>query len=331
LISIKRFLNRNGDEAVASQMVTLLLEKIGSQAVRGERSEYEAFAKSIEEIRSSVADVSNADTLLVKVGSAMQAMSDYNQRVSRFIRRQSTGLQTIVSMLADTVKKVSGENTQFGRNFQEVSDGLERASAMEDLTDLKSRLRDCLRGFREETLQRKAEMEEALAALQEQVERGRDLGGPPDCDPATGLPKQDAAEAAMLKNLKAGSRSYMVTVAVNHMQSINARFGYRVGDQVLRICRDSVEKQLLPGDQMFRWTGPAMVLLLERTETLDIVRGLVKRILDSKLEQSFEIGTRSVMIPISMSWSAFKLVSPVSIAIRQIQTFIASQSPRDFA
>jgi hypothetical protein len=42
------------------------------------------------------------------------------------------------------------------------------------------RLRDCRRDFREETLQRKAEMEEALASLQEQVERGKDSGGPLD-------------------------------------------------------------------------------------------------------------------------------------------------------
>lgn len=330
MISIKRFLNREGDGEVW-QLVSLLLEKIASQAVRGDRSDYEAFSQTIENIRKSASEALNAQALMLNVGSAVQAMSDYNQRVSRFIRRQGSELQTIVSMLTETVVKVSGENTKFARDFQEISDGLEHASAVADLTDLKLRLRDCLRDFREETLQRKAEMEQALSALQDQVERSKDAGGPRDLDTATGLPRQDAAEAAMAANLKAGSRSYVVTVVVNHMQSINARFGYRVGDQVLRICRDAVEKQLQPEDQMFRWTGPAVVLLLERAEPLEMVRGHVKRILDIKLEESFDLGARSVMIPISMSWTAFKLVSPMSIAVKQVQTFVASQSPHDFA
>lgn len=135
----------------------------------------------------------------------------------------------------------------------------------------------------------------------------------------------------MPKGLKAGTRSYVVTLVINRMQSINARFGYYIGDQILRTCRESIEKQLSPGDQMFRWAGPAMVLVLERADTLEVVRGQLKRILDARIEETYSLGSRAVLIPIAMAWSAFKLVSPVPIAVRQIQTFIASQSPRDFA
>ena len=37
--------------------------------------------------------------LLVVVGRLLRAMEDYNQRTSKFVRRQSTELQHIVSML----------------------------------------------------------------------------------------------------------------------------------------------------------------------------------------------------------------------------------------
>jgi len=332
MISIKRFLSRSEDEAVLWQVVSLLVEKIGSLAVQGERSEHDAFVAGIERIREAMSADQSCDALLVMAGSVVQAMGDYNQRVSRFIRRQGSEIQTIVSMLSDTVLKMSGGNTRFAQSFQEIGDGMEKAVALEDFQGLKLRLRDCLQEFRDESLQQKAEMEGVITALQRQVEVGRN--GPdlsPDTDPATGLPRQEAAEAAMLRNLKAGTRNYVVTLVVTRMQSINARFGYQVGDQVLRTCREKVEQQLLPGDQMFRWTGPALVVLLERTEPLEIIRGQLKRILDAKIEETFDLGSRSVMIPITMAWSAFKLISPVAIAVRQIQTFIASQSPRDFA
>ncbi len=175
-------------------------------------------------------------------------------------------------------------------------------------------------------------MEGVITTLQQEVERSAECGASmPETDAATGLPGKEAAEAAIFEGLKAGKRLYVATVVISRMQSINARFGYEVGDQVLLTCKESVEKQLSPGDQMFRWVGPAMVLLLERADTLDVVRAQLKRILDAKIEETYSLGTRAVMIPISMAWSSFKLVSQVAIAVRQIQTFIASQSPRDFA
>jgi GGDEF domain-containing protein len=332
MISIKRYLNSGNEEAVLWQVVCLLIEKIGSQAVQGERCEYDAFVANVQRIRSSITSDLNSEGLLLTAGSVVQAMTDYNQRVYRFIRRQGSEIQTIVSMLSETVVKMSGGNTRFAQNFQEIGDGMERAAALEDLNGLKLRLRDCLQEFRDEALKQKAEMEGVINALQQQLEREREsVEVDPEIDPATGLPRQNAAEAVMHNSLKTGARYYVVTQVVNRMQSINARFGYHVGDQVLRTCRNKVEEQLQPGDQMFRWAGPALVLLLERAESLESVRSQMKRILDAKIEETYDLGSRSVMIPITMAWSAFKLISPVSIAVRQIQTFIASQSPRDFA
>jgi GGDEF domain-containing protein len=332
MISIKRFMNRSEEEAVVWQALYLLLEKIGSEAALGDPLEFEDFTKNLERIRESVADAATPETLIVSIGSAVQAMAGHKQRVSRFIERQRREIQTMVSMLTKTVAKLSGDNTRFAQSFREIGEKLENAVGLEDLQELKARLSDCLRDFHDETCKQKAETEEMIAALQQEVDRSRENNEPLlDADPATGLLRQDAAEATMLKNLKAGIRNYIVTVVVNRMQSINARFGYQVGDQVLRTCSQSIEKQLAPGDQMFRWSGPALVLLLQRSEPLEMVRGQLKRILDGRIEETYSLGSRAVLIPISTSWSAIKLVPPVGLAVKQIQTFIASQSPRDFA
>ena len=330
MISIKRFLNRSEDEAVLWQVINLLLEKIGTHAVLGDRAEHEFFVMSLDRIRDSVASVSTPETLLVTIGSAVQAMADHKQKVFRFIERQRREIQLIVSMLTETVVRMGGENTQFAQNFQQLGERLERAVALEDLQALKVEFGECLRDFQDETLKRKTEMDSVITTLQQEVERtttGSDslLG----TDPATGLPGQAAAEAAMLQALKAGTRTFVVTLVISRMQSINARFGYHIGDQVLQTCRETVEKHLLPGDQMFRWTGPAIVLLLDRADSLDVVRGHLKRILDARIEETYSLGSRAVLIPISLAWSALKLVSPLPIAVRQIQTFIASQGPGD--
>ncbi len=124
MISIKRFMNRSEDEAVLWQAICLLLEKIGSEAVQGDRSEHEVFTRNIEQIRDSVAAVASPESLLVTIGSAVQMMSDHKHRVARFIHRQRNEIQTMVSMLTETVVKLGGENTRFAQSFQEIGERL---------------------------------------------------------------------------------------------------------------------------------------------------------------------------------------------------------------
>jgi GGDEF domain-containing protein len=330
MISIKHYLNRAESEAVLWQGICLLLEKIGDEAVYGDRLEYDAFVRNIEKIRESVASTATPETLLVTIGAAVQAMAGHKQQVAKFMQRQRGEIRTFVSMLTETVVKMTGENTHFAGSFQEIGERMENAGVLDDLQELKLRLHECLLDFRNETLQQKAEMEDVILALQQQLQRTREAAGPLDESKfALDLPQPGEAEAAMLDRIQAGTRNYVATVVIRRMQSINERFGYHVGDRVLQTCRVKVGQQLLPGDQMFRWSGPVLVMLLERADLLEAVRGQLKRILDAKIEETYDLGNRAVMIPISTAWNVFKLTAPVNCAIKQIQTFVASQIPRD--
>ena len=332
MISIKRYLNRTDSEAVLWQGICFLLEKIGAEAVQGDQNEFDAFNHHIEDIRESVAATATPETLLVTLGSAVKAMADHKQRVAKFMRRQRGEIHNIVLMLTETVVKMTGENTYFAKSFREIGERMERAVVLEDIEELKSCLHACLLDFHKETLQQRAEMENAIQSLQQQLQRSREAAGPlPDADLAAELPQQEEAEAAMLASLQTGARNYVVTMVISRMNSINTRYGYQIGDKVLHTCRAQIGKQLLPCDQLFRWPGPVMVMLLERADTLEAVRGQLKRFLDAKIEETYDLGSRSVMIPITLSWSVFKLVPPVGCAVKQIQSFISSQIPHDFA
>ena len=155
---------------------------------------------------------------------------------------------------------------------------------------------------------------------------------PLDLDPITGLPSQETAEATFQDLVRKPGKRFVVVAVVNRMQPINARFGHSVGNQVLRTFKEFFQHELGPQDRLFRWSGPALVAVLERTEALEIVRAEVRRMLNKPLENTtFDVGGREVLIPVSASWSVFMLIPPVTTANRQIQTFIASQGVRDYA
>jgi hypothetical protein len=52
--------------------------------------------------------------------------------------------------------------------------------------------------------------------------------------------------------------------------------------------------------------------------------------LEIPIQENYEIGDRSVLIPISAAWSLTLLNSTAEATDQQIQTFIASQGGRDF-
>ncbi len=336
MVSIKRHMAQSEQEIALRQVVTLLLDGIATRVAQGDRNEYETFQSNMRRIQSEVETEASGDTLLVSAGSVVQALGDYGQNTTRFIRKQGVELQNIISMLTRTVISIGAGGDRSVQRLQEIGKKLESAVELEDVQILKARLGDCLDTVREECAQQKTEANELVDSLHREIEstkeRATDLTQSQDLDPVTGLLVQEAAEAALQVLLKKGGRRYLVTAVVNRMQPINARFGHTVGNQVLRTFKDFFEKQITPGDRLFRWNGPALVALLERTESLEAVRSEVRKMLDRTINDVlFDVGGRQVLIPISAAWSVFMLIPPITTATKQIQTFIASQGGRDYA
>jgi GGDEF domain-containing protein len=118
-------------------------------------------------------------------------------------------------------------------------------------------------------------------------------------------------------------------MVVKGVQSVNARYGFGVGDRMLRAFKEHIEKRLPRTDKLFRWEGPAVVVLLDRKDPLEQVRAEVRRMLDTQIEEALQLDGRSVMIPISAAWLVSVLMPPLAIVVRSIQSFIASQGSHD--
>jgi len=335
MVSLKRHLDFNEERIALRRVISLLLNGIATRAVQGDRGEYEAFQKTMQRIQESTGAEASADELLVTAGSALQALDEFSQRTTQTIRKQGIELQNIISMLTRTVISISAGSDRSTERLQEISQQLAKAVELEDVQQLKVRLDDCLGHLREECLRQKKETDEIVTALQSEIKNSEERASanePLDLDPITGLPSQETAEATFQDLVRKPGKRFVVVAVVNRMQPINARFGHSVGNQVLRTFKEFFQHELGPQDRLFRWSGPALVAVLERTEALEIVRAEVRRMLNKPLENTtFDVGGREVLIPVSASWSVFMLIPPVTTANRQIQTFIASQGVRDYA
>jgi len=331
MISLKRYLNSSVEDSSLRLVVSLLIARMGSTAVEAVPADLVALLRDIRQIHDALTPDLPPENLRVLAEEAAQVLTTYNKGIERLLVSQGSEVKHILALLQETVIGIAGENTRSGKRLQEITGELEKSGAITDLRVLKGRLTECLKGLREETLQQKADAAAVMEKLQMTIERGRTTfveqpGNP--LDTVTGLPCRDDAIAAMQNAVDGGTRHYAVVMVVNRVEMINSRFGIDVGDRMMAGFKEHLKKQLPAVDRLFRWGGPALVAIIERPEPLAAVLLQIRRLLDARVEVNYSGNGKSVLIPLSASWSAFPIHSTAD-ASKQVQAFIATQKTHD--
>jgi len=316
------------------RIISSLISGIATRVTEDEAADYGPLQDNVRRTAERIEEVP-LSVLLTVARHAIQALDTFGQGEPRIVREHGSELRNT----AETLTRITGNIGACLERSQErlsgIADRLEE-TAPDDVPALRARISECCHSARTEAMLQKKDAGEIDGALREQIAAIQELveaaAGFLDADSVTGLPNQKAAETALeVLSHKSGKR-YVVIGVVNRIQPINARFGREAGDQVLRTFKESFERQFAPGDRLFRWTGPALIAVLEREEPLESVRAEVRRISDASTgNRTIDVGGRQVMIAVTAGWSAFMLIPPVTTAFRQIQAFIASQGNRDYA
>lgn len=313
-------------------VVRILVQGIGDYAALGEPEDCARFHESIQKVSDALAQEITPEDLLVNSGAVVKALEDHHRLVRRRQGMQNSELQHIVRMLTSTVGIISGASQASINRLGEIEKQVLSAAELDDVLVIKGRLSDCLFDIRNEVERQKTRTAEIL----EQVNQG--LGDPaaispnetePAPDAVTGLPQRHAAEAALSHASQSGGRSYAAVLVLDRLQALNARFGRSVGDEVLVAFSSMVKKKLSVEDQLFRWSGPTLLAVLQRRGTIEGVRAEIARVVEAKMEHTIETGSRSILIPIGARWAVFPMMAAPRLLHHRIDTFTAVLSTRD--
>ena len=329
MISLARFLNIDREQAEACfKIINLLLEAIRQHAVEGDAAELAKFRKDVSDALNRMVPDTTAADLLIAAGSVTHNLEQYNRRISVSVRQHSAELQNIISMLTQAMISVSDSGERSAARLQEIEKQLVSASVVEDVRVLKARLGECLENIREERKLQNEQATKVVHELQKTIEQApKPKQADKGVDQATGLPDRAAAEAALAECAAANESAYTLVFIADRIQLINARFGYAAGDEVLKTIQTHVQKNLQPKDTLFRWRGPSFLALLKRTDPVDCVRAEITQIVMSRLQKTFDIGNRSVLLPIGMQWALFPVSSASRLLVHKIDHFVATHAP----
>jgi GGDEF domain-containing protein len=327
MISIKKFLTSNDRDSkdANGRMAHLLLQAIGMHAVEGEQADYNAFRATIADLEASLAQEPSESNLLVTTGAAIKALRDYNRRTSLFIRAKSGELQIIVGMLTDAMAQITTASQTSIVRLQDLHKEIVQAVMVEDMRTVKLRLSDCLESMRVEIDRQRQETVEAVEGLKQGLKKAQEplpTEASARPDPLTGLPLRLEAEAAMRVACDPQSHTFAALFVLDRIQAIKSRFGSALGDEVLLLFQKHLLKGLSAEDELFRWGPDSFLALLLRSESGEQVRRELGRFLSGRLEETFEVGARSVTLPIASTWTVVPLFeSNYNQNLRKLEAF----------
>ncbi len=329
ILTLKKYLSDENTDA--RHLMTVMLNGMAATAVWTDAGEYNGLVADLDRIAEAAAKTPAVERLLAAAGSAVELLDGYNQRTTMFVRRQAAELRKVIGMLAETVITVTGSGELSAKALDEIKGHLVQAGGLEDLAQVKARLGVCLEQVCREAERRKEETEKTITALEDHIRRVEaHLKPDTDMDPVTELPGRLSAETALREASVQPGRKYLVAVVLDSLETVSARFGTTVGNQVLAALARYVEANLQPGDALFRWSGPALLAILPRQSSIDRLRSDLRPVFAKPLQKDIDIGGRDVLVPISPAWAVFGVVPPVATILKHVDTFVASQAPKDY-
>jgi len=295
------------------KLAETLLKVIREHAVAAHPADRDRFQALMGDISRQMVATQDDAELVMMAGAAQQALRRYEVEANGFWQGQSREWHRMVSTLTTALAEFGDRHSQAAERLVNLEHSLASISKLEDLQRVRQGIDECVQALRQEHRDHAALQTLVAGALRAAHAPGSPVNA--DADPVTGLDTRHAAEESMEARLAAGETGlHLALFVVHRIQQINARYGHAVGDGMLTTFLQHIAASVAPADQIFRWSGPAFLVLVQRDECADTVALEMRRIAAYKIDRELEIRDRSVMVPLSASVCVVPLPPPSILA-----------------
>jgi diguanylate cyclase (GGDEF)-like protein len=196
------------------------------------------------------------------------------------IEERDAALKEVVETVAWAVNCFKGHGDRHKASLCKLADGFESLSRVEDLGELRRRLREDVTSLRDTVEQLRKESEESVrrlesevTAFQERVERVRK---DTNIDRLTGLGSRREAERALQKAAKRTGPVCLLLFDIEGFRQINQTHGMQFGDKLLRALTHTLRERFPGEGVLFRWGADEFLAIAEGplAPRLDQSRGI---------------------------------------------------------
>ncbi len=280
-----------------NRVVSILLQGVILHGFQHDQNSFEKFESGMRKVRADFDDAADEDTVLLLAGTAIRLMEEHSREAEQYLASRRNETEAAIAHMSETLWKAAGGASEILVRMKEAERDFSDANRPEELAAARNRLAECVEEMRRAS-EAKSETREHIPCAQDSV---------------TGLPDSGFAETAFGNVWSHRNDYYVAIFAMERLQAINQRFGFKAGDEVLLILSQHVAQHIRAGDSLFRWRGPCLVALLQRQAQESLITSELARIAGTRLEHAIKMKDRDVMVPVSMSWNLIPLGPIASI------------------
>lgn len=196
------------------------------------------------------------------------------------IEERDAALKEVVETVAWATSSFKGYGERHKSSLTKLADGFDALSRVEDIGELRRRLREDVSALRDTVEQMRRESEESVrrlesqvTAFQDRVEQARKESG---VDRLTGLGSRREAERYLQKAAKREGPVCLVLFDIEGFKQINQAHGTLFGDKLLRALTHALRERFPGEGTLFRWGADEFLAIAEGSlaARLDQSRGI---------------------------------------------------------
>jgi GGDEF domain-containing protein len=246
--------------------------------------------------------LSGAANLSQPANSFDETMREFQERFEKSARSQSQDMYKMLTMLNEALLLLASGSERTVGVLKQLEHSLDRASTIQEMTTLKSKLGEVVVFLREESKREREESVASLCAMDEQLREVRESATWLRLD----LPGREEAAAA-LEN--PGESVAAAVFVLDRLRLIATRYGEEAaGDLVQELVNKRI-KPLAAESKPFRWSADAILLLIPQAADLSAVNAKIAREADTTFEHKVFAGARVATLKINLRWVVMRVAA----------------------
>src|SRR5580698_1710343 len=211
VISLKKLLNTD-PEATGSMLrvAQLLLQGIGTHAIRCDPQEYVRFREDMEKAAAALEECAGAPEIMMQAGGAIRSLENYSRRTAQNLRMRGSEMQGMVKMLTAAIGEISAAGEENVRSLRQIEGRISSATQVEDILTVKTQLSICLEEIHKETERQKLAASGAADRLSQDLQQAQSCA----TDPVTGLPVRAQAMELITTACESEKPAFAAVIAI---------------------------------------------------------------------------------------------------------------------
>ncbi len=280
------------------RIVSVLLQGISLHGFEYDPVAFNSFQDGIRKLRAEFDRADDEDSAMLTAISAIRLLEEHHDGVHLQLKARQNEVESVIGLLSESLLEMSGAKPGMMLRVKEIERDIAAATRVEEIAAARFRLSACVADMKKETV------------FSDKARGGRTPTYPDiESDHVTGLPDATYAMGVISSRWKRRSNCYVAAFALDRMETINLRFGFKAGDDLLLLLSQQIGQYLQPGDQLFRWRGPCLLILMERETHEAHIAAEIARIAGARIEHAITVRDREVMVPASPTWNLFPLAT----------------------